>query len=111
MAYAPLTIAQDTYENAVKIFKAQYTNEESKRRWLDGKNNLEDVKAAVAEAIAKYNANPQSKAWKYLHKFSETVLYYGGIMDVLVQQSPQYVALGWGTMKLLFLVSKETWSG
>lgn len=35
-------------------------------------------------------------------EISKRVSYYGKVMDVLVQQHPEYVSLAWGTMKLVF---------
>ena len=32
--------------------------------------------------------------------------HYGKVMDVLVQQHPEYVALAWGAMKLVFGVCR-----
>ena len=34
-------------------------------------------------------------------------MYYGQIMDMLAQHHPEYVSLGWGTFKFLFVVSVE----
>lgn len=100
-----LTLARQTYENAVKIFKDQYTDDQPKREWLQGKNTFEDVQTAVEDAKAKYDGRPQSDARKYLGQFSATTMHYSRIMDMLVQHHPEYVALAWGTMKMLFVVS------
>jgi len=32
-------------------------------------------------------------------------MYYGNIFDVLAQHHPEYVALAWGAMKFLLVVS------
>ena len=32
-------------------------------------------------------------------------MYYGNIFDVFAQHHPEYVALAWGAMKFLFVVS------
>ena len=42
---------------------------------------------------------------KALVVFSEKVYYYSGITDVLVSHHPEYVALVYGAMKFLFVVS------
>lgn len=38
---------------------------------------------------------------------SQRLLYYGNIMDVLVQHHPEYVSLVWGAMKFIFGVSAK----
>ena len=50
--------------------------------------------------------HPNQKVGKWLSKLSTRVNFYGNIMDVLVQHHPEYVALAWGGMKCLFVVSK-----
>lgn len=72
---------------------------------LYGANSLYDVLAVVEKASDKYSNNTPSKTRVWLQKFSQRVGHYGHILDVLVQHHPQYVALAWGAMKLLFLVS------
>jgi len=64
-----------------------------------------DVLDAVVQAKLKYNSKPASKARRWLAIFSEKVIYYGAVLDVLVQQYPEYVSLAWGTMKFLFMAS------
>ncbi|KAK8103691.1 uncharacterized protein PG998_010724 [Apiospora kogelbergensis] len=44
----------------------------------------------------------ESKAKRRLRSFAQKVTFYGGVMDVFVQHHPEYVALAWGAMKLLF---------
>ncbi|KUJ08922.1 uncharacterized protein LY89DRAFT_657937, partial [Mollisia scopiformis] len=51
----------------------------------------------------RYERQPTCKARKWLEVFSGKVVYYGTVMDVLVQQYPQYVSLAWGAMKFLFM--------
>ena len=64
-----------------------------------------DVVAAVENAQTRYNAgHKKRRVSTWLRKLSSRVHYYGTLMDVLVQQHPEYVALVWGAMKLLFVV-------
>lgn len=44
----------------------------------------------------------------WLTGLSEKLLYYGNIFDTLAQHHPEYVALAWGTLKFLFVVSALT---
>ena len=51
-----------------------------------------------------YSQSRHHKARRWLNTFADRVVYYGNIMDVLVQHHPEYVSLAWGTFKLLFVV-------
>ncbi|KAJ6007817.1 hypothetical protein N7540_011793 [Penicillium herquei] len=59
---------------------------------------LDEVKNAQHNYIHKKS---ESTLWSRLEQLSERIHYYGSIMDVLVQQHPEYVSLAWGAMKLL----------
>ena len=66
---------------------------------------MHQVQQAVNAAKEAYEArSQQSKARKWLSKFSERVLHYGKIMDTLANYNPEYCALAWGTMKSLLMV-------
>ena len=68
--------------------------------------SLQDLQATVTKARLKYEASHRNqKTRKWLGKVATRLQYYGGIMDVLVQHHPKYVALAWGAMKFLFVVS------
>jgi hypothetical protein len=76
--------------------------------WLKKKHTIADVQDEIRKAREKYNLRSQgSRVRKWLSRFSAGVLYYGQIMDVLVQHHPEYVSLAWGTTKLLFVVSSQ----
>lgn len=66
---------------------------------------MSDVTKALNLSKLKYENKPTSKARKWLAIFSEKVTYYNTVLDVLVQQYPEYVSLAWGAMKFLFIVS------
>ena len=34
-------------------------------------------------------------------------MYYGKVLDMLAQHHPEYVALAWGTVKLVLTVSRR----
>jgi hypothetical protein len=59
----------------------------------------------LSHAKSKYENQPTCKARKWLDIFAGKVVYYGTVLDVMVQQYPQYVSLAWGAMKFLFMVS------
>ena len=66
---------------------------------------MDDVQLAIVHAQAEYEKNSKkSKARIWLARCSSRIIYYGNILDVLVQQSPEYVSLIWGGMKFLFMV-------
>jgi len=97
--------AQEAYENAVGLFKKHLTEDECKRVWLKDKTDMQQVQSAVNAAKDLYEArSQQSKAKKWLVKFSERVMHYGKIMDTLANYNPEYCALAWGTMKFLLMV-------
>ncbi|KAK8038644.1 hypothetical protein PG993_007055 [Apiospora rasikravindrae] len=54
-------------------------------------------------AMKQYSSShSDSKAKRWLHSFAQKVTFYGGVLDVFVQHHPEFVALAWGAMKLLF---------
>jgi hypothetical protein len=66
---------------------------------------MSDVMKELNNSKLKYEKKPASKARKWLAIFSGKVTYYNTVLDVLVQQYPEYVSLAWGAMKFLFTVS------
>lgn len=69
--------------------------------------SIQDVQNEVSNALAKYQAKSNSqKTTKWLRKASEMICHYSSVLEVFMQHHPEYVALAWGTMKLLFVVSR-----
>jgi len=98
-------IVRNAYDEAKAIFSSELTKDECKRIWLREEACMADIIGVLADLKQKYENKPESKARKWLVIFSEKVIYYGTVLDVLVQQYPEYVSLAWGTMKFLFIVS------
>lgn len=98
-------ILRNAYDEAKAIFSSELTKDECKRIWLREKACMADVIGVLADSKQRYDNKLESKARKWLVIFSGKVLYYGTVLDVLVQQYPEYVSLAWGTMKFLFIVS------
>lgn len=97
--------AREAYNDAVKAFNEKLTKDECKRIWLSDKIDIQQVQDAVTVARKSYESkSQQSKARKWLTKFSERIMYYSKIMDMLSQHHPEYVALAWGAMKFLVIV-------
>ncbi len=82
----------------------------SKLTWVRDKACMTDITALLADLQQKDDNKPESKARKWLAVFSRKIIYYGTVLDVLVQQYPEYVSLAWGTMKFLFIVSAHVHS-
>ena len=100
--------AKTAFEEALYIFEQQTTNDAHKKRQVDQlqASSLQDIVDAVTEAQRSYESKRKSsKTRQYLTAFSKRVSHYGNVMDVMVQHHPEYVALAWGLMKVLFGVS------
>lgn len=68
----------------------------------------EDIYAIVQEVQRQYGAKAEKKkVLKWLSRFSEKIMHYSGVLDMLSQHHPEYVALVWGSMKLVLMVSKD----
>jgi len=80
--------------------------------WLDQQqfNTIDGFADAVSNARQAYESRSSSgkafkKARMWLTSLSGRIVYYGNILDVLVQHHPEYVSLAWGAFKFLFVVS------
>jgi hypothetical protein len=66
--------------------------------------SIDAVQQTVAAAQARYQAQPHTKAYKWLTRLSSRITHYGSVLDVFAQYHPEYAALPWGTFKMLFIV-------
>jgi hypothetical protein len=67
---------------------------------------MKDVQDEVSQSAAKYKSQrKESKAFKWLERLSQRLQFYGTILDLLSQYHPEYVALFWGSIKFLIVVS------
>ncbi|TGJ82870.1 hypothetical protein E0Z10_g5893 [Xylaria hypoxylon] len=102
----PFEPAQVAFKNALEIFKQRLTNDPAKKTVasdLFTNSTLGDVLNTVQAAKRRYeSASGASKLREGLVAFSQRLLYYGNIMDVLIQHHPEYVSLAWGAMKFIF---------
>ncbi|KAI0886593.1 uncharacterized protein GGS22DRAFT_186661 [Annulohypoxylon maeteangense] len=105
---------KDGFENLRKAIN-EYNVEASQqqRHLVDHENvRLEEVRK-IAEGIQsdceRENSGKKIRSTMKngLRKFCETSLYYSSIMDVLIQQNPEWVSLAWGTVKFLLMVPVE----
>ncbi|KAI1820845.1 hypothetical protein F4861DRAFT_34762 [Xylaria intraflava] len=101
----PFEPAQAAFKEALQIFKQRLTNDPAKKTIASDLTNstLGDVLNTVLAAKRRYEStSSESKLREGLVAFSQRLLYYGNIMDVLIQQHPEYVSLAWGAMKFIF---------
>ena len=84
------------------------SDDERDKAWIDSRTSIQDVVQVVSNARDSYQDRRSSKAWKWLAQFSARVNHYSAILDVMVQHHPEYAALAWGAMKLLFVVRNFT---
>jgi hypothetical protein len=67
---------------------------------------ITQVQVAVQDARDRYESDRRdSKVRKWLDRLSQRIHFYGGILDVIAQHHPEYVALVWGSVKFLLMVS------
>ncbi|KAI9704068.1 MAG: hypothetical protein M1820_005690 [Bogoriella megaspora] len=100
-----ITPAQKAFEDGVDIFEKSFSKDSKKRQRIEQlkASNIHDVLDAVLAARMRYEGQRRdSKTRQCLTAFSERVHHYSNVMDVMVQQHPEYVSLAWGAMKLLF---------
>ena len=113
----PPNNAETVFARVLQLLQQNSSPNGPGQEWLKKKHTIADVEEEVTKAQERYNLRSKdSKIRKWLSRVSSGVLYYGRILDVLVQHHPEYVSLAWGTTKLLFVVSpmfskRETLSG
>ncbi|KAK8114657.1 hypothetical protein PG999_006726 [Apiospora kogelbergensis] len=93
----------DAFEVAKVRFQQALGRDEDKARLVDSTQSLYAMQEMTKRAMEKYETcQSGSEVKKWLQSFSQKVIYYSDILDVFVQHHPEYAALLWGTMKLLF---------
>ncbi|KAI0543843.1 hypothetical protein F4679DRAFT_567068 [Xylaria curta] len=97
----------DLFEDAFNDAKAKLSSKLSRDKrqvdFLESKQNLQEIQDIVAQSMARYEDQKNgSKARKWLGSFSKKIMFYGNVLDVFVQHHPEFVALAWGAMKLVF---------
>ncbi|KAF2139755.1 uncharacterized protein K452DRAFT_336461 [Aplosporella prunicola CBS 121167] len=105
MATPKLDAAKDAFDKAVELCNKAHPSGGAKLAKLKGTYKIEDVLDTVEAAKEAYGQRTKnSKARKWLSYFSSQVVYYGQILDTLSQHHPEWVSLGWGTMKFAFIL-------
>ncbi|KAF2178655.1 hypothetical protein K469DRAFT_731662 [Zopfia rhizophila CBS 207.26] len=96
-------VLENAFTEGRQTFNDVLCDREKDKAWISDRASIKDVLQAVSDARDKYRAKRTSKAWKWLTQLSARVNYYGSILDVMVQHHPEYAALAWGAMKVLFV--------
>ncbi|KAI0439622.1 hypothetical protein F4803DRAFT_30512 [Xylaria telfairii] len=102
---------EDAFNDAKAKFCSQLSQDKRKADFLRSKQSLHEVQDIVTQSMAKYEGrNKDCKARKWFERFSKKLVFYGNVLDVFVQHHPEFVALAWGAMKLVFtaVVNNET---
>lgn len=102
------TSLQTIFEESLARFKEKLSSQSTKRARLATLKitRLQDVVEEVAKAQTTYDKKKgDSRLSRYIVSFSQRIVYYGKVLDVMVQHHPEYVSLAWGSLKLVFGVS------
>jgi hypothetical protein len=97
-------IAQDVYNKAAALYAKEYTKEKLKRGRVEKSHTMQDMVDSINLAQDQYLSRTNSRPRKWLARLSSRLMFYGKIMDMLAQHHPEYVSLGWGTLKFIFVV-------
>src|SRR5436853_610029 len=98
------SIAAEAYQAAIQYFQSELTSSQFKSIDLKATQSINDVQKVVADAKKKYDdESKRKKIQKWLQKLSGQMMYYGSVLDTLAQHHPEYVALVWGAVKVVFI--------
>ncbi|KAK1701990.1 hypothetical protein BDP67DRAFT_585715 [Colletotrichum lupini] len=96
--------AKNAYDNTIVILKKDLTDEEYQQLRLQSQHSMNDVQSAVESARQEYQTKSKgSKTQSALTTCSSRIMFYGAIFDTFSQHHPEYVSLGWGALKFLFV--------
>ena len=96
----------EAYHTAVELLKKELGIKSGQKIPEDNFASIQDVCATVDQAKQRYDdaSKSHSGARRWLEKLSSRVVHYQPVMDALAQHHPEYVALAWGTVKLILTV-------
>ncbi|KAF3766216.1 hypothetical protein M406DRAFT_68578 [Cryphonectria parasitica EP155] len=93
-------IVKEAHDEAIANLKDKFRGKDEVLTWLDKSNTIEEVRDEIQQLEQKYKDEVKfEKARNGLRKFSSVVLHYGTALDMITQQTPQYVSLVWGSIK------------
>ncbi|PVH68572.1 hypothetical protein DL98DRAFT_474721 [Cadophora sp. DSE1049] len=96
--------ARQAFDECFQIFRSELSKDKTKLQWLEDSDfeSVQGVLGAVTRERKAYELRiDDSPIRQSLCRLSERLLFYGNIMDVMIQQHPEYVALVWGAMRFL----------
>jgi hypothetical protein len=98
-------LAQQAFRNAADRFPGEITRDDCKSDIAQKATTLQDVQKLAESAFTKYcDERRFPRARKWLGRIVGTIHQYSNILDVMAQHHPEYLALGWGAMKLVLVV-------
>ncbi|KAK4198766.1 hypothetical protein QBC40DRAFT_283226 [Triangularia verruculosa] len=97
------TIANQAFNAARAEIADELTGAEREEFFQDGFISMQRFISTLNSVRCKYESRKSGKAYIWLEKLSNRVVYYGTVLDVLVQHNPEYVSLVWGAFKFLFV--------
>ncbi len=96
--------AEEAYQESRALFNHVLSGIEKPIDFLTERQDINSLLRVLEQVQQRYHDRIQSKARKWLCRLSARINLYGNILDVLVQQSPEYISLIWGAFKFLFIV-------
>lgn len=109
--YVGSSVLEAAFEDAALQFSKPTGNHLQEFQIIKPQNSFKDVQQAIQDCNTRYESRrPDSKALKWLRQLAEKVVFYEGVVDVLIQQHPETVSLIWGGIKFILLVS-ISWMG
>ena len=82
-----------------------YEKQASNEKWGELWRFRADVTELDTLAKAALDKQKSKTTFKGLEKFSTVALEYSKLLDVVMNQCPEYVALAWGVTKLLLVAN------
>ncbi|CZR64931.1 uncharacterized protein PAC_14831 [Phialocephala subalpina] len=106
LATADRDVALEAYTKAVEYFTKEFAGNTKALSLLAGHNSILDVVATLEDAKKNYDDQGQKRkaVFKRLNTLSLRIRYYSGVLGALAQRHPEYVALAWGSIKLVLMV-------
>lgn len=86
------SILESEFQEAAIQFSKQADDHRQESQIVKPHNSLEDVQSVIKDCAARYEARkPDSKALRWLRQLSEKIVFYEGVVDVIIQQHPEAV--------------------
>ncbi|KAH0841535.1 hypothetical protein FOPE_06788 [Fonsecaea pedrosoi] len=102
------SIMSDAFDRAVSYFEKELHGNAKQRDWIKGYTSAEEVFEVVEQARTQYadGREKHKKVQKWTSALALRIQHYSGVLDILSQHHPEYVALAWGAIKFLLASRK-----